>query len=48
MHNDFMRYKSKPLYSFTLSIFTTTFSLLVMLIASKTSLYLPRPNFRTN
>lgn len=32
----------------TLRIFTTTFSLLVMLMASKTSLYLPRPSFRTS
>lgn len=42
--------RSMPLsqHRFTLRIFTTTFSLLVMLIASKTSLYLPRPSFRTN
>lgn len=36
------------LHRFTLRIFTTTFSLLVMLIASNTSLYLPRPSFRTS
>lgn len=32
----------------TLRIFTTTLSLLVMLMASKTSLYFPRPSFRTS
>lgn len=32
----------------TLRIFTTTFSLLVTFMASKTSLYFPRPNLRTN
>lgn len=32
----------------TFSIFTTTFSLFVMLIASNTSLYFPLPNLRTS
>ena len=32
----------------TFKIFTTTFSSFVMFIASNTSLYLPRPNFRTS
>ena len=32
----------------TFKIFTTTFSSFVMFMASNTSLYLPRPNFRTS
>lgn len=41
-------HKLEVIFTLTFRIFTTTFSLLVMLMASNTSLYFPRPSFLTN
>lgn len=51
MTNSYCSNFKQPLHfqhKLTLRIFTTTRSLLVMFIASKTSLYFPRPSFRTS